>query len=348
MNRKYLYLIVCSIVGISLVFIYKKIDSVPKDFQIKLTPTVISADGNSSALLECKILSRFGRAMRREELDSPPIINIVQGEKLVRVIYLDSLNLRLVANFEQGEVVIRAKHQDFIFQAEATLRLVPSLAENFGNNNSYPREFILDDEADKNNFRNWFCEIVKLQYKRFDAQWKQHDCAGLIRYAYCEALKKHDSKWISARQEIENKNFDDVKKYNYPSLKNLGTKVFKIDCRDTEENDKNILKWNQNCFAEFAEAGRMKDNMLIFLSRNKQVAKPADIIFYLNDYNPKTPYHTMVYIGNDEVIYHNGGEGEEGIIKKLTLTQLQKHPNKLWHPVEDNPNFLGFYRWAIL
>jgi hypothetical protein len=95
------------------------------------------------------------------------------------------------------------------------------------------------------------------------------------------------------------------------------------------------------------------------LSKNIQDAQPGDIIFFLNDVNPKWPYHTMVFIGNDNigdfrkiddwVIYHTGqDENNAGIVKKIRLKDLQKHPNKRWHPIFSNPYFLGFYRWKIL
>jgi len=57
----------------------------------------------------------------------------------------------------------------------------------------------------------------------------------------------------------------------------------------------------------------------------------------------------MVYLGGGWVVYHTGPDGKHpGIVKKLRLSDLMKHPNKRWHPSEDNPYFLGFYRWAIL
>jgi len=51
----------------------------------------------------------------------------------------------------------------------------------------------------------------------------------------------------------------------------------------------------------------------------------------------------------DFVIYHTGNDGNtEGIIKKLRLSDLKKHPVKRWHPIKSNPFFLGFYRWKLL
>ena len=47
--------------------------------------------------------------------------------------------------------------------------------------------------------------------------------------------------------------------------------------------------------------------------------------------------------GEGRVIYHTGPIGEEGEgVRETTITSLRRHPDKNWHPTEDNPNFLGF------
>lgn len=340
-SYKFLWLTISAIVGFGLIYFFKKIDSVPKDSKLMLTPSVINADGNSSALIEYIVTSKFGRKIKFSELKNRPKFQIVEGKDLVKIFRMnDSLSWRLVSNYQQGEVVIRVTSEDFIIPSEVTLSIVPSLASS---SSSYPEELILNTENDKKSFKYWFTTLAKMQFKK-DAQWTALDCAGLIRYSFCEALKKHDSKWFSARQKISDVEIQDVVKYNYPNIPILGTKIFQIDCRDNEDS---IIRYKENCYSNFADASRLKDNSLSFITRLKKAQK-ADIIFYLNDSDPKWPYHTMIYLGNDEVIYHNGGEGNEGLIKHLTLTQLSKHPNKLWHPNEENPNFLGFYRWKIL
>jgi uncharacterized protein YfaT (DUF1175 family) len=156
----------------------------------------------------------------------------------------------------------------------------------------------------------------------------------------------------------------DVKKYNYPNVPLVGTKVFNAGDRAQQENGpsgkvipagsgtaggsrRSSLRLDQ--FTDFAEAARLKDNSLTFISRDPAGALPGDVIFYLNDTDSEWPYHTMIYLGGGSTVYHTGPDGDKpGIVKRLSLAQLGAHPNPRWHPTEANPYFLGFYRWRIL
>jgi uncharacterized protein YfaT (DUF1175 family) len=51
----------------------------------------------------------------------------------------------------------------------------------------------------------------------------------------------------------------------------------------------------------------------------------------------------------DWVVYHTGSSpSDSGTVKKVRLAVLDQHPSKRWRPVENNPNFLGFYRLKML
>jgi uncharacterized protein YfaT (DUF1175 family) len=56
----------------------------------------------------------------------------------------------------------------------------------------------LTDSADREAFRQWFVLIADYQAMRPAAQVPKEitDCASLLRYAYREALKKHDAGWF--------------------------------------------------------------------------------------------------------------------------------------------------------
>ena len=67
------------------------------------------------------------------------------------------------------------------------------------------------------------------------------------------------------------------------------------------------------------------------------------------------PFHVMVFVGpshfNKEsvVVYHTGPISRDaGEIRRLTLTELLKHPEPRWRPLAGNPHFLGVYRWNLL
>ena len=342
---------------------YRALDAKIADFDMVLTPSRISADGVSSSLLEIRILSRFGHQLDASALPAAPAVTITEGESLVRVISLgDSLRYRLVAGHETGTVRIQARVPGAPAPMEAVLELMPSLADR--NHNGYPDQIDLSSESDRSSFRRWFTAIALGQMTHLDDRWNDRDCAGLLRYCYREALKRHDNTWLAARKWLVDVSIPDVRKYNYPAVPLVGTRVFNAGSRpedaiareaslgsgDSRSNrhDSRSLSMTAN-FTEFAEAARLKDNSLRFLSRSPEDALPGDVIFYLNDTDSRWPYHSMIYLGSGRTIYHTGPDDDKpGIVKRMDLSDLARHPNPRWHPIASNPYFLGFYRWRIL
>src|SRR5262245_55379277 len=53
---------------------------------------------------------------------------------------------------------------------------------------------------DRNNFRRWFTAIAEQQFYALSDAWNpdQRDCAGLVRFAYREALRRHDRAWFKS------------------------------------------------------------------------------------------------------------------------------------------------------
>jgi hypothetical protein len=285
----------------------------------------------------------------------------------------DSLSYRLVAGTETGTVVVHVRIYGAPGPIEARLELTPSLADR--NHNGYPDQLDLTSESDRTAFRRWFTTIALGQLTHLDDRWHDRDCAGLLRYCYREALKRHDNAWLAARKWLVTGAIADVRKYNYPNAPLVGTRVFNAGSRASDaaadshagisagspaaagttairasdaprgSRDRSPLAG----FVDFAEAARLKDNSLAFLSRDPADALPGDVLIYLNDTDSEWPYHTMVYLGAGMTVYHTGPDGDKpGIVKKLSLAQLGRHPNPRWHPDVSNPYFLGFYRWNIL
>jgi uncharacterized protein YfaT (DUF1175 family) len=345
--------------------VYHRMDAAVKDFDLAITPPSIPADGVSSALLEIRIISRFGNRMNVRALPEAPTIELVEGGDLVKVVPLgDSLSYRLVARFNSGRVVVRAKIFGAPGPIEATLDLTPSLADR--NRNGYPDVMDLSSDGDRTAFRRWFTTIALAQLTHIDDRWNDRDCAGLLRYCYREALKRHDNAWLADRRWLVTAAIPDVRKYNYPNVPLVGTRLFNAGHRTAREgitgHDPAMTpvadhparaRMGQELtldeFSDFAEAARLKDNSLAFLGRDRDGALPGDVMVYLNDTESQWPYHTMIYLGNGMTVYHTGPDGDKpGIVKRLSLAQLAAHPNPRWHPVAENPYFLGFYRWRIL
>jgi len=206
---------------------------------------------------------------------------------------------------------------------------------------------------DRQNFRRWFTWIAELQFYKLSDQWntEQHDCAGLVRFAWREALRTHDRTWYQRMGEEYQPMAADVSLQL--GSEPLGEKLFRTAPGTYNSNDVAA-----NRFSEFADAQTLKLFNAIFVSRDRDQAKPGDLLFFYQPYVQKFPYHVMIFLGDanvanegaqDWVVYHTGAAPENGgAVKKVRLAVLDQHPNKRWRPLASNPNFLGFYRLKIL
>ncbi|HJZ68215.1 MAG TPA: DUF1175 family protein [Blastocatellia bacterium] len=207
---------------------------------------------------------------------------------------------------------------------------------------------------DRQNFRRWFAAIAELQFNKASAEWnpEQRDCAGLVRFAWREALRKHDRSWFQRMGADYEAFAPDVRAFTLETNP-LGEKLFRTDFGAFQESDVTNGK-----FSEFADARTLKNFNCVLVSRDRRRAERGDLIFFHQPWVQKFPYHVMIFIGAplrdgegaaDWVIYHTGSSpSDEGTVKKVRLAVLDHHPDKRWRPAESNPNFLGFYRLKIL
>jgi hypothetical protein len=218
----------------------------------------------------------------------------------------------------------------------------------------FPDACELNDETDRHNFRRWFISIAESQLHKEDPAWRQddRDCAGLIRFAYREALKRHDTKWLRNKPFLIDAAIADVRKYNYPAVPLLQLKIFRT--RGGHFNETDLA---DTTFAVSALATKLRSYNAVFLGKFWENALPGDLLFYLNTGDVKMAQHSMILLGDSRrapnmenyVIYHTGPDNHKpGILKKVRLVDLLKHPDELWHPVAENRYFLGYYRWKIL
>ncbi|MCA1606970.1 MAG: DUF1175 domain-containing protein, partial [Acidobacteria bacterium] len=65
-------------------------------------------------------------------------------------------------------------------------------------NDGIPDAAELQSFMDRENFRKWFTLIAEGQFYNLSAHWnaEQRDCAGLVRFAWREALRRHDRLWF--------------------------------------------------------------------------------------------------------------------------------------------------------
>jgi len=221
----------------------------------------------------------------------------------------------------------------------------------------------LTTHNDRENFRRWMTGIAEWQFYRMSDSWalEQRDCAGLIRFAWREALRRHDRLWLQsmAKGGREGPEIEllapDVEAYTLDRSP-LGEKLFRVEFGTFQPEDLALGR-----FSEFADARTLKNHNARFLGRDRLVARPADLLFFHQPWVQTYPYHVMLFLGEarydgegagDWVVYHTGGaldgRGEGGEIRKLRLATLQQHPDPRWRPVESNRHFLGYYRLRLL
>lgn len=212
----------------------------------------------------------------------------------------------------------------------------------------------LHTHNDRENFRRWFTGIAEQQFYEQSKEWnaEQRDCAGLVRFAWREALRRHDRRWLARMGASYEAFAPDVRAYKLEGGL-LGEKLFRTAFGSFRESD---LK--DGTFSEFADARTIKNFNVEFVGRDRREARPGDLVFFHQPWAQRYPYHVMIFLGParseaegaaDWVVYHTGTSvTDKGEVRKLRLAVLDQHPDRRWRPVEHNRNFLGFYRLKIL
>ena len=289
---------------------------------LTITPLHLLANGYDIATLT---LDSSSGAPPRFAIDNPHAARI---EEVTRT--ATGWQARLRAGVMPGVFTVRAA------QAAATFVLDPDDTDSAAD--GFSDSLRLDDPRDQEAFRRWFVFLAEVQYfQSAEARPAEiDDCAALIRYAYREALRAHDSAWATAAHLPVLPAFDSIAKYQYPYTA-LGANLFRVP----------------GSFAQFADAKTLQALNTYPISRDLARALPGDLLFYRQDAD-HMPYHSMIYAGASRVqrgtqryvVYHTGPPDRE--IRRLAVDELLRYPDPDWRPVASNPYFLGVYRWNIL
>ncbi len=225
---------------------------------------------------------------------------------------------------------------------------------NDSDNDGIPDLIELRSFRDRDSFRSWFTAIAETQFYQLSDQWnpEQRDCSGLVRFAMREALRPHDRLWFQKMGPAYQTVAPDVKSFDLDDNP-FGEKIFRTEFGSFNEAD-----IRNGRFSEFADARTLKSFNVVFVSRDRREAQPGDLLFYYQPWVQKFPFHVMIFLGQahiaansaqDWVVYHTGSSPiDEGTVKKVELSVLDRHPDPRWRPIERNRNFLGFYRLKIL
>ncbi|MCR9143526.1 MAG: DUF1175 domain-containing protein [bacterium] len=207
----------------------------------------------------------------------------------------------------------------------------------------FPDAVELTAAADRSAFRAWFLRIADSQYLRTSHAWNrgERDCSGLIRFAYREALKKHDARWQRRSGVVLDKNLPDVRRYHYPAVPVLGERIFRV------ATGRSPIEAN---FADFASAEFLARLNARRIGRDPGAALPGDLLFFWNPDDSEMPFHSMIVAENDPrngavILYHTGGEAG---IKRVPIAYLLESEDVRWRPTVGNDRFLGVYRFHIL
>ena len=314
----------------------------PAAMLVAASQTTIPADGFASAQLT--IHSTAGRELRglRVEVEDPhrAAVDAIAFDH-------DSAVVSVRAGVLPGEAKIRFAAPGFVPQ-QIALHTILEVSDSVGDGT--PDFLRLHDPADRAAFRRWFTLLAEAQYRSHNSPAEIDDCAALLRYAYREALRRHDSAWTNAVALPAAPSSDDVRQYHYPYTP-LGAGLFRV--RDGSFAPEDL---SDGAFAEFADAKTLWRHNTYFVGRDVTRARPGDVLFFRQS-GQSLPFHAMIILGRSQfepireplVVYHTGPSGESpGEIRRPTLAQLMNFPDPRWRPLPSNPGFLGVYRWNIL
>lgn len=337
-SRGWVVLLVCFIAGLAIAFAHRT-RAGAGTLVIALDHDVLPADGYATAKLQA-----------RDSNGAQPAGLTWQFENGGNLAGLEISNSesRLRAGVTPGVVTLMALARGFR-PAPVEVRLGLDPTDQFGDGT--PDFLRLQSEEDQIAFRHWFAFLAESIYfqKDQDRPAEVNDCAALIRFAYREALRKHDTLWANQWHLAQLPASASVHKYEYPHTA-LGAGLFRTQPGAFAPDDV-----ANGTFAEFADSDSLRRYNTHFVSRDLNAARPGDLLFFRQE-GHRMPFHTMIYLGDScfgqgagWLIYHTGpSEGHAGEIRRVTVSELRQHPEFCWRPLPQNPAFLGVYRWNIL
>lgn len=176
-------------------------------------------------------------------------------------------------------------------------------------------------------FRSWMTRIIYEQFRRGPTpRWFHRDCAGLVRFAAYEAMKKHDQKWLQV---------------NGVSNRYLPPEVY---LQDSQKGLLNQWKTKEKKTSSFVSAIILVQENSQYISKDFNSAQVGDLIFF----DQGESQHLMVWMGS-YIAYHTGTvtKSDNGL-RKVQLHQLMNWRDTRWQPKASNPNFIGIFRLSFL
>jgi len=316
----------------------------PASLITDLAETAVPADGFSSTKLT--IRTSDGRELRGLQVQVENPHQLVVESLAVRS---DSAEAMLQSGVMPGEARLRISASGFA-PREITLQTTPDFGDSVGDGT--PDFLRLHDPADRQAFRRWFTLLAEAQfYRGKEAAAEIDDCAALLRFAFRESLREHNTVWAQAMALPAPSSSGDIRQYAYPYTP-LGSALFRTRDGSFAADD-----LHAGAFAEFADAETLWRRNTFSVGRSLSRARPGDLLFFRQDNAAHMPFHALIFLGHSQVepgseqfvVYHTGPTGKvKGEIKRLSVVELLNYPDARWRPIGSNPAFLGVYRWNIL
>lgn len=306
--------------------------------RLTLVPEQLTADGYDTATL---VIDEPTSAPPRITLETPHAATVQELSATA-----GGWRAQLRAGVLPAIVRVRV---EFPGRPAAIAHLITNFADADTAGDGTPDFLRFDDPEDRSAFRRWFTFLAETQFFQPGPARPAEivDCAALIRYAYREALRAHDSGWATGARLPLVPGIATPAKYQYPFTP-LAAALFRVTPGRFQYSD-----LTSGAFAQFADAKTLYLRNTHFVSRDLARAQPGDLLFYRQD-TTGMPFHSMIYLGDSQIeksaarylVYHTGPEANE--IRRPTVDELLHFPEPEWRPLPDNPRFLGVYRWNIL
>jgi len=247
----------------------------------------------------------------------------------------------------RSPVLPRSEHLTISTSASSRTLTVQFLADDGDRFEDGTPDFLrLHTAGDRAAFRAWFTTLADTAAALLPEKRPAEiaDCAALLRWCYRNALHAHDEPWLASMPFRTMPPLVSIAQYSYP-LTPLSAGLFRVLGGSYTTADA-----ANGAFAQFADAKTLMQRNTWFVSRDFREARPGDLLFY-RQLEQNSPYHSMILTGaaHNWAVYHTGPIGSgPGEIRRMAIEDLLHHPDARWHPVAENSNFLGVYRWNIL
>jgi uncharacterized protein YfaT (DUF1175 family)/uncharacterized protein YfaP (DUF2135 family) len=221
-----------------------------------------------------------------------------------------------------------------------------------GDSESTGEEIALLPQSEEEAVRRSVVTVALSQARTPNPRWQpeQRDCAGLVRFAYREAVAPRTAEQISALP----RGARTLPALQYP----IGRLIPSFPKMWSTGYDKSGAL--QQDF--YADAETLLGYNFRLKGRTLGLAQAGDVLAFRKDVAGDEPYHLMMFAGPDVqrglVVYHTGSEPEKlprrvgyiaaptaPSVRVVTTKSLYESPDPVWIPVQENPHFLGVFEW---